>query len=143
MPKNTKKPALTKDALIKMIEQKSGNLSAVARHFGVGRTTIFRRCRDWNGVDEVVKSVRETRLDKTEDKLFEAIDAGSLPAIMFHLKTQGTHRGWTEKLIIEGNINITVINQLIVAIENAGLEPADVFEQMMNELANAEHTDAR
>lgn len=39
------------------------------------------------------------------------------------------------------NFNVTLVNQVVEAIMQAGLEPSEVFNNLLAELANAERTD--
>jgi hypothetical protein len=73
-------------------------LSAAARDLGVSRQTVYNYIEKYVTVREARDEARDTLLDMTEGKLFEAIKRGNIAAIMFTLKTIGKSRGYVERI---------------------------------------------
>lgn len=111
--KNTKsikeiKEAFTKKQVIDMINQTRGNVALMAGALGVHRSTIYRQIERF-GLEQELIDQKETQLDITEAALFKNIRAGNVTAQIWHLKTQGKHRGWTElDTAADGKQNITI-----------------------------------
>jgi hypothetical protein len=97
----------------RLVEEKlrefSGNAAAVGRAFGVTRSAVTHYIERHPSLRAVVKEARETMLDNVESALHEAALRGESWAVCFYLKTQGRHRGYVEKTVIEGGENPLVI----------------------------------
>ena len=90
------------DDVIASIERNKGNLSAVARQFGVSRMTVHRYMADHPTVKASVADARESMLDNAESVLYKKVLEGSTPELIFFLKTQGRNRGYVERSEITG-----------------------------------------
>ena len=101
-----KEPSATE--LIAEIHAKKGNISAVARAFGVSRTAIYNWMQGKVTVMAALADSRETMLDNAESILYKKALEGSTPELIFFLKTQGKQRGYTEKSEIEHSGSIDV-----------------------------------
>ena len=86
------------DDVIASIERNKGNLSAVARQFGVSRMTVHRYMSEHPTVKASVADARETMLDNAESVLYKKVLEGSTPELIFFLKTQGRNRGYVERV---------------------------------------------
>ena len=95
-----KKP--TVDDLKKRIEDKKGNIAAVARSLGVSRGTVYNWIDASAGCRQALDDARETMLDNAESILYEKVLQGSTPELLFFLKTQGKRRGYVEQNEITG-----------------------------------------
>ena len=99
MAKN--KPSLTKKTLTEIIQQKSGNLTNVAKHFKVTRATIYKKI-DLYGLRDVLDEEREKMIDTVESAFYDNCKRGNTAAQIFFLKTQGKNRGYVERKEITG-----------------------------------------
>lgn len=88
--------------LIDEINAKRGNISAVARAFGVTRPTIYRWIKSTVTATEALESAREAMIDNAESILYKKVLEGSTPELLFFLKTQGKSRGYTERQEVTG-----------------------------------------
>ena len=102
---------LTKKRVSKELETYSGNISAVARAFGVTRTAVYNYIKKYD-MWHLVEEQREKILDNVESKMYSLALSGNTTAMIFFLKCQGKHRGWVERQEITGvdggDVNITV-----------------------------------
>lgn len=86
----------TPDEVIGAIRRCNGILAATARELKTSRNTVRRYIETYPDVAAVYKEASETVLDLAEQRLFRAVNNGSIRAIMFLLKTKGKHRGYME-----------------------------------------------
>jgi hypothetical protein len=80
----------------KLIEL-SGNMAAVARHFGVTRQAVWDFVHRRAELQQVAMDIREGMKDHAESALYNAALAGEAWAVCFFLKTQARDRGYTER----------------------------------------------
>ncbi|RMG93171.1 MAG: hypothetical protein D6706_15885 [Chloroflexi bacterium] len=94
--------------ILPLIEEHNGNVAAIARHFGVGRATIWRRIEKSPVLQQSLQDARETMLDNAESALYKAVLEGEAWAVCFFLKTQGKNRGYTERQEhdVQGSLHI-------------------------------------
>jgi transposase-like protein len=88
--------------LIKKITDAKGNVSAVARAFGVSRKTIYNHIERYKTAQDALEDARETMLDNAESILYKKVLEGSTPELLFFLKTQGKRRGYVERSEVTG-----------------------------------------
>jgi len=74
-----------------------GNITKACEGAGISRQTHYQWKKEDAEYAEMVKDMPEIRLDYAESKLFKAMKADKLAAIIFFLKTQGKERGYIEK----------------------------------------------
>jgi len=102
---------LSKKRIREELEKYSGNISAVARAFGVQRNSIYHYIKKHDMWPEVEEQ-REKILDNVESTLYKQALAGNTTALIFWLKCQGRGRGWVERQEITGadgkDMNITL-----------------------------------
>jgi len=84
-----------------IIYQKRGNVSAVARHFGVSRPTVYKRINVSQTLQDALVDARETMIDNAETELYDQALSGNTTALIFFLKTQGKRRGYVERQEVE------------------------------------------
>ncbi len=89
-----KKP--TRKAIADVYEKKAANMSATAIALGVSRTTLYEWREKDPKLDALMHEVEESLIDFTESKLLAQIKDDNMTAIIFHLKTKGKKRGYTE-----------------------------------------------
>lgn len=94
---------ISKGAIKEAVERYDGNVSAIARAFGVTRNTIYKYCRErYPDLWELIEDKREEWLDDIEAELVKKAKRGDTTAQIFFLKTQGKSRGYTERSEITG-----------------------------------------
>ncbi|MBN8573935.1 MAG: hypothetical protein J0M05_08480 [Candidatus Kapabacteria bacterium] len=100
--------AAKKKLFLEVLKKKAGNVSLACDAVGITRQTFYEWKKDdvdfVNGVDDV----QEYLLDYSESKLMEKISEGSETSIIFHLKTKGKSRGYTEKTEVQHSGEIIV-----------------------------------
>lgn len=89
-----KKP--TRKAIADVYEKKAANMSATAIALGVSRTTLYEWREKDPKLDALMHEIEESLIDFTESKLLAQIKDDNMTAIIFHLKTKGKKRGYTE-----------------------------------------------
>jgi sugar-specific transcriptional regulator TrmB len=94
MPINAK---FTKEQVIDAIKRSRGFISQAAKILKCAVPTIYNYKERYPEVEEAIKNERESLLDFAEGKLLENINNNDNAAIIFFLKTQGKHRGYSEK----------------------------------------------
>ena len=90
------------DRLITLIDEYSGNLSAVSRALGVNRLTVYRFMEKHPTVKQALSEAREKMIDNVESKLYSKALDGDTTAMIFFLKTQGKSRGYVERQEVTG-----------------------------------------
>jgi hypothetical protein len=85
-----------KSRFIKILKNKSGNISSACEAIGIGRTTFYDWCKKDKKFNEEVEAAAESLIDLAESKLVEKINDGNISAITFLLKTKGRKRGYSE-----------------------------------------------
>lgn len=103
-----KKIAATKDRFIEAFKKKAGNISSACAAVNVSRQTFYTWLKDDAQFQVKVDEVNEYLLDYTESKLMERITEGDTTCIIFHLKTKGKSRGYTERSEIQHSGEIIV-----------------------------------
>ena len=88
--------------LVTKIQEAKGNVSAVARAFGVSRKTIYNYIERYATAQDALDDARETMLDNAESILYKKVLEGSTPELLFFLKTQGKRRGYVERNEVTG-----------------------------------------
>ncbi len=74
-----------------------GILAAAARRLGVSRVAVHKAVNKHPTLKAVVDDSRAEIIDLAEVKLFAAVNAGHLPAVMFVLSTIGKNRGYVTR----------------------------------------------
>ena len=102
--------------LIKVIEAKRGNLSAVAREFDRPRSTVQSWIEASSTAMEALHDSREMRVDVAEHVVYKATAKENLSAAFYILNNDpiAKRRGWGQRLELTGNeggeIIIKVVN---------------------------------
>ncbi len=90
------------EEVIEAIRNNHGLLAAAARELGVTRQTVYNYVKRYPTIARAVEESRETILDMAEGQLYKAVKNGSVPAMMFLLKTVGRNRGYVERQEVAG-----------------------------------------
>ena len=101
------KQRYTTTQLIEAIRGTYGIKTAVAQALGCTRQTVDNYIGRYPTVESAYEEEREKLLDLAESKFAEQIAAGEWPAIRFALATLGKQRGYSEKLDVEGQLDLT------------------------------------
>jgi len=105
----------TKEQVIEAIKRSRGFISQAAKILKCTNATIYNYKERFPEVEEAIKEERESLLDFAESKLLENINNNDNAAIIFYLKTQGKHRGYSEReqIIIKNDFtNFTIPKNL-------------------------------
>lgn len=92
-----------------------GLTTLAARRLGCDRSTVDNYCARYPAVRAAQDEARSQQLDITEAKLFAAIDAGELPAILFYLRTVGRRRGYGDRLEVDATVDVLVSQEWLTA----------------------------
>jgi hypothetical protein len=87
----------TKEQVIDAIQRSRGFISQAAKILKCTNATIYNYKERYPEVADAIKNERESLLDFAEGKLLENIKKNNMAAIIFFLKTQGKHRGYSER----------------------------------------------
>ncbi len=82
--------------VIKALRDCHGMVTYAARKLGMTRHGVYYRLRTNSKIAEAREEALQCQLDRTEIKLFEAIEKGEAWAIAFCLKCRGKERGYVE-----------------------------------------------
>lgn len=140
------KEKFTAEQVANALRETKGMTTLTARKLGCDWKTVQRYVRTYATVAEVLKEEREKTGDQVELTLAnmalgKANSRGdyerepNVAALIFLAKTKYRDRGYVEKLTLEGNLQIDIINRTVKALEEAGLDAADVFEDLIQDAA--------
>jgi len=102
-----------------LMQEKHGNIAAVARALGIDRAALWRRIEASASLKAIKQDIKESFIDDIEAILEEKALAGSTAEMIFYLKTQGRHRGYSERS--ELKLDITRISREISALSDEEL----------------------
>lgn len=121
--------------MINAINATKGMVYVAADKLGCDPVTIYNYAKKYPEVQAAIDAQRGRMVDTAELALWKALQNGEGWAISLTLKTIGRERGYVEKLIIEGNIELALINRVVKAAEAAGVDASEVFNAIIAELA--------
>jgi len=125
----------TAQEMIDALTATRGMITLAAQKLDCAPNTVRRYIREYKSVAEAQRTNRDKMTDAVELKLYDKMMSGDTTAIIFYLKTQARDRGYVEKLLIEGNIQLELVNQVVKAAEAAGVDASEVFNAIIAELA--------
>lgn len=125
---------ITVSAIETAIKEKRGNISAVARSFGVSRNAIDNRINKSPVLKEALKQARDTMLDNAETALYDDALNGNTTALIFFLKTQGKARGYVERQELQHTV--TWQDKVVDALKQGKIKPEAVRQRWGDELAS-------
>ena len=99
--KKLTKTDTTKKAMLMALDKTLGIVSPACKKVGISRQTHYEWMREDPDYKAKVEDVDEMVLDFSETHLHKAIAKGNVVANIFHLKTKGKKRGYTEVQQIE------------------------------------------
>ena len=119
-----------KETVIAALERNNGIVRYAALSLGVSRTTLYNYINKYKTVKKALKDSRESTIDYVEGKLMEQIGSGNITAIIYYLKTQGKHRGYSERFEHTGANGKDLFSADVIAIFKAmGEAPESAVEQ--------------
>ena len=98
----------TAEQMIEAIRDADGIIASAARKLGTSRQTVHNYVNRYATVKAAYEEARDTNIDYAESQLMRAVQKGSLPAIMFMLKTIGRNRGYVERQEVANEGEMTV-----------------------------------
>jgi hypothetical protein len=110
---------VTNEQILEAILKCHGNLAETARSLGIRRMGLTRRIDKNEKLRVALAQARDEFIDLCEASLYDCVVKGSIPSIMFALKTIGKARGWGEttdinlntKKVEEEEIDLSVLTQ--------------------------------
>jgi len=133
--KMAKTEQFTAQEMIDALTATRGMITLAAQKLDCAPNTVRRYIREYKSVAEAQRTNRDKMTDAVELKLYDKMMSGDTTAIIFYLKTQARDRGYVEKILIEGNIQLELVNQVVKAAEAAGVDASEVFNAIIAELA--------
>lgn len=106
-----------------LIDEKRGNIAAIARALDVSRHTVYARINESVTLQGKLDDARESMIDTAESQLYQQIEDGNMTAIIFFLKTRGKSRGYVERQEVtgaDGGAVEFVINQVAARDDDSG-----------------------
>lgn len=98
-------PRRTDNQIIEALKAAHGLIAVAARALGVDRRTIHNRASRSPAIRDALAEAREHIVELAEQRLFEKVDSGELPAVTFLLSRLARSKGYGDSLGI--NLNIT------------------------------------
>lgn len=95
--KKMTKTDIKKKAMIQALEKSLGIVTNACKQAGISRQTHYEWMRKDLDYAAAVNDISDIALDFAESKLHEQIFEGSVPSIIFYLKTKGKARGYVER----------------------------------------------
>lgn len=101
------------DFIAQAIESCHGNVFATAKKLNTSRRTIYNYLERYPELEKVRNEARDGFLDKAESILYRKVEEGETTPLIFYLKTQGRHRGWSQsrQVEIKGNLNVRTFEE--------------------------------
>ena len=90
------------DDFLKVIPGSGGFVTAIARHVGCSRQTVYSAIENYATVRQAIHDEKETLKDMVEGQLLTQIKEGNTTAAIFYLKTQAKDRGYVERQEVTG-----------------------------------------
>jgi hypothetical protein len=116
-----KRPGLTVDEVERRLRKHDGNMAAVARTYGVNRSTVKRFVDAHPSLLAVCADCREALKDTAEKSLQAAVKKGEAWAVCFFLKCQAKDRGYVERQEVDhgGDVGLRVKRVVVDAAGDA------------------------
>jgi hypothetical protein len=89
---------ISRNKLLKEIRERDGNLSEIARAYGLTYNAVHKRVKGDPDLTAAMQESRDSLVDHAQAKLREAVREGSAWAVKFVLETWGKSRGFTKQL---------------------------------------------
>lgn len=117
--------SLTLEGVRDALSAARGNLSRAAESLGCSRQAIYDFIRNHPELEQVRIEARQGALDRVEDRLWDAAEAGEPWAVTFALKTQAKDRGYSERHEVTGAEGGALnVSHALKGAENLSVEQA-------------------
>ncbi len=93
-----KRNGFTAQQCIEAVKDSGGFMTTIANQLGCTRSYVYQLEKKYVTFAQAIEDEHERQKDRTEHKLFEAIEDGNMTGIIFYLKTQAKDRGYIEKI---------------------------------------------
>jgi len=93
-----------------------GNLSAVARKFGVSRTAVQNMVRESDALKETLSDARAGMVDAVESRFYRDClkdEPAFQTSRIFFLKTQGKDRGYVERTEVHQKSRVVIEEEVV------------------------------
>lgn len=98
-----KKQEYTVEQVAAALRAGAGIRSAAAAALGCVPNTIKNYIDKYPELEDIRLEIRESMIDLAEGVLLKLIKNENLGATIYYLKTQGKHRGWSERFELTGS----------------------------------------
>jgi len=98
--------------MIEALEKSLGIVTSACKAVGISRQTHYNWYNDDKKYKELVDDVENIALDFVESKHYKNIEAGKESSTIFHLKTKGKKRGYSEREGDDHDINVNIIRKV-------------------------------
>ncbi len=122
--------------VVNALNATKGMVYVAARQLGCSANTVYNYAKRYPAVQAAIDEQRGSMLDTAELALWKAIQNGEGWAISLALKTIGKSRGYVERMeTVSLNVDTDLLKRAIDALESAGLDAAQVFNDLIAEAA--------
>ena len=86
-----------RDKFLTILTKQAGNVAGACRAMHINRRTYYNWMDKHEDFKAIVEDITESLIDDAESQLQKLIKDGSVPAILFYLKTRAKSRGYVER----------------------------------------------
>lgn len=80
------------------IKKYDGYVSDIAKALNVSHQAVYQRINASKKLKQIIEEIDDKITDQCEKALKRQIDADNMTAVIFHLKTKGKKRGYSERV---------------------------------------------
>lgn len=106
------------NSIIKVFQSSLGILQVSADKLSITRMTLWKWMQASPELKEALIQAKEKAVDFAESQLFQNIKEGKEASLIFFLKTQAKHRGYSEAPLINFNIEPQMITNIVIEKRN-------------------------
>ncbi len=103
----TKVTSKKKKLFLEKMKSSLCNVTASCEAVNIARKTFYEWMKKDEKFRQAVDDLQERDIDFVESQLYKQIKDGDTTATIFYLKTKGRKRGYSEKLEIDGSLNVS------------------------------------
>jgi hypothetical protein len=98
-------PAFTDQDIALALTKSQGRRGIAAKFLGCSTATLHYYINASPFLQSMLKEIDEQELDVAELSLLKQVRKGNVIALKYYLSCRGKHRGWSESLVLEGNVD--------------------------------------